>query len=60
MEQDLASRRKGDPGKVRLASELRVRTTMPLTWIAQRLNLGNRGYRTRLLYRWPRREPSQI
>src|ERR1035437_8485789 len=41
-EQYSASRRKGDPGKVRLASELRAKTTMPLTWIAQRLNMGSR------------------
>jgi len=50
-EKDLASRRKGDPGKVRLAIRLRARTTMPLTWIASRLNMGSRGYLTWLLYR---------
>jgi hypothetical protein len=59
-ELDLARRRKGDSGKVRLASELRARTTMPLTWIAQRLNLGSRGYLTWLLCRRPKRQPSCV
>ena len=43
-EDDVRVRRKGDPGKVRLALELRSRTTMPLAWIAQRLCMGSRGY----------------
>jgi putative transposase len=37
---DLAQRRKGDPGKVRIARRLRQETTMTLGWIAQRLNMG--------------------
>jgi REP element-mobilizing transposase RayT len=37
---DLAQRRKGDPGKVRIARRLRQETTMTLAWIAQRLNMG--------------------
>jgi hypothetical protein len=48
---DLTARRKGDPFKVRLASQLRAQTTMPLAWIAQRLAMGSRGYLTWLLYR---------
>ena len=39
-EADLKARRKGEPRKVELAWELRSRTTMPLAWIAERLNLG--------------------
>jgi hypothetical protein len=59
-EQDLASRRKGEPGKVRLARELRAGTTMPLTWIAQQLVMCSRGYLTWLLYRGPKAQPSCI
>jgi putative transposase len=42
--QDLARRRKGDAEKVKLAAELRTETTMPLSWIAERLVMGSRGY----------------
>jgi REP element-mobilizing transposase RayT len=54
-DQDLASRRKGDAGKVQLAAELRARTTVPLSWIAARLKMGSRGYLTWLLYRHRRK-----
>ena len=47
---DLAWRRKGDYGKVKL-NVLRAKTTMPLTWMAQRLAVGSRGYITLLLHR---------
>ncbi len=50
-EQDLAQKRKGDEGKVKLALELRNNTTMPLEWIAGRLQMGTRGYLTWLLQR---------
>jgi len=50
-EADLAARRKGDPAKVKLAAQVRARTTMPLAWIAERLAMGSRGYLTWLLYR---------
>ena len=43
-EADLKARRKGEPRKVELAWELRSQTTMPLAWIAERLNLGTRGH----------------
>jgi hypothetical protein len=33
-------RRKGDPEKVQMASELRAQTTMTLKWIAQWLKMG--------------------
>ena len=39
-EADLAERRKGDPGKVRIARRLRQETTMTLAWIARRLHMG--------------------
>jgi len=39
-ESDLAKRRKGDPGKVRIARRLRAETTMTLAWIARRLHMG--------------------
>ncbi len=39
-EGELSRRRKGDPGKVELASLLRAHTTMTLKWIAQRLQMG--------------------
>ena len=51
----LKRRRKGDRGKVALAKELRAGTTMPLSWIAGRLNMGSRGYLAWLL---SRRKPS--
>ena len=39
-EAELSRRRKGDPEKVRIASQLRARTTMTLKWIAGRLKMG--------------------
>ncbi len=39
-EEDLGQRRKGDPGKVRIARRLRQETTMTLAWIARRLQMG--------------------
>ena len=39
------------PGKVRLAREIRSKTTMPLAWIAERLWMGKRGYLAWLLSR---------
>ena len=48
-EADLSARRKGERGKVQLARELRSKTTMPLAWIAERLNMGSRGHLAWLL-----------
>lgn len=48
-ENDLLAHRKGHWSKVRLARELRANTTMPMEWIAKRLNMGTRGYLTWLL-----------
>ena len=43
-EADLAARRKGDPGKVRVARRLRQETTMTLAWITQGLQMGVRTH----------------
>lgn len=43
-QEDLERLRKGDPGKVKLALELRQQTTMPLAWIGARLRMGSAGY----------------
>ncbi|MHB8520499.1 MAG: transposase [Limisphaerales bacterium] len=40
-ESDLATRRKGDRTKVRLATHLRSETTMSWKWIAERLSMGH-------------------
>ena len=50
-EADLKARRKVGPRKVELAWQLRSQATMPLTWIAERLNLGTRGHLAWLLQR---------
>ncbi len=49
--EDLQARRKGDAFKVRLAAQLRARTTVTVAWIAERLCMGTRGHLTHLLYR---------
>jgi putative transposase len=46
---ELAQRRKGDAHKVKIARRLREETTMPLRWIAQRLNMGAAGSLANLL-----------
>ncbi len=50
-EQDLSLRREDDAGKVKLAASVRAETTMPLAWIAARLRMGSRGYRSWHLHR---------
>jgi hypothetical protein len=49
----LAERRKGDPAKLALARRLRAERTMPLAWIAERLNMGTKTHLAHLLY-WQR------
>jgi len=49
-ELDLEFRRKGDPGKLKLALRLRSETTMTLKWIAQRLQMGTWTHLNHLLY----------
>ena len=47
----LATRRKGDREKVKIAKRLRGETTMTLDWIAGRLNMGATGYAAHCLRR---------
>lgn len=49
--QDLRGHRKGDGRKVRIAARLRRETTMTLTGIAERLQMGAPGHVACLLYR---------
>ena len=60
VEADLRARRKGAPGKVRLARELRAKTTVPLAWIAHRLSMGSRGYLAFLLGKRRTAKPRQL
>ena len=53
----LLRRRKGDAFKVRVASRLRAETSVTLNWIAQRMQMGTRGYLTHLLYWQNRKKP---
>ena len=57
-EADLRSQRKGEPRKVDLAWELRSQTTMPLAWIAERLNMGTRGHLAWLLQQRGKSQPA--
>ena len=57
-EADLRSHRKGEPRKVDLAWELGSQTTMPLAWIAERLNLGTRGHLAWLLQQRGKSQPA--
>ena len=50
-EEDLPGKRKEDKVKVALARRLRPETTMSLTWTAERLRMGSRGYLSWLLCR---------
>ncbi|MCU0786374.1 MAG: transposase [Verrucomicrobia bacterium] len=49
-EADLKRQRKGHPVKVRLAQQLRAQTTLTVAQIAERLQMGTRGYAVRLLW----------
>ena len=53
-EKSLVARRNGDAGKVRIAQRLRSETTVTLSWIAERLQMGTQTYLAHLLY-WKRR-----
>jgi hypothetical protein len=57
-ENQLQALRKGEPGKIRIASRLRSETTMTLQWIAARLHMGTKTHLSHLLY-WKRREESE-
>ncbi|MBU6402381.1 MAG: transposase [Verrucomicrobia bacterium] len=58
-ERDLATRRKGDPGKVRIAGRLRTETVMSLKWIAQRLKMGTWTHVANRLY-WERKAKRSV
>jgi hypothetical protein len=49
----LGSRREGDRQKVELTRGFRAETTMTLSWIAEKLNLGASGSRANLLRQSP-------
>jgi hypothetical protein len=53
-EADLAARRKGDKGKLKVALRLRAETTVSVKWIAERLRMGTWTHLNHLLY-WHRR-----
>ena len=57
-EADVRAHRKGEPRRVDLAWELRSQTTMPLAWIAERLNLGTRGHLAWLLQQRGKSQPA--
>jgi hypothetical protein len=54
-EAELRARRKGDPGKVKLAARLRAETAVTLKWIARGLEMGSWTHLNHLLY-WYRRQ----
>ncbi len=55
---ELERRAKGDAEKLTVAERLRAETTVPVSWIAARLNMGTPGYLNDLLYR--RRKSSVV
>jgi putative transposase len=59
-EEDLKIRRKGDPVKVQIASQLRRTTAMTRAWIAQRLCMGTETHLAHLLYWQARKKSAKI
>jgi len=51
-ESDLAVRMKNDPAKMAIAARLRNETTLPIKWIAARLQIGTAKGAKTLLHRW--------
>jgi len=51
-EEERAQRAKSDPGKLALAARLRRETTLPIKWIAARLQLGTSKSANSNLHRW--------
>ncbi len=64
-ESELACRLKNDPGKLGLAARVRKETTLPIKWIAQRLQMGTAKSLEPMLLDWmheqekPARQPSR-
>jgi len=54
-EKDLRTLRKGDPGKLAIAQQLRRESTMTLDWIARHLSMGTKTHLSHLLY-WAKKE----
>jgi putative transposase len=48
---DLSARRRGDPGKVAIAARLRKETTLPIKWIAARVQIGTSKGAKSVLFR---------
>jgi hypothetical protein len=53
-EGDLASRPKNEPGKLVIAARLRRETTLPIKWIAARVQLGTSKGANASLHNWMR------
>jgi len=53
-EEALAGTRRGSAKKLAVVMRLRAETTVPLKWIAARLQMGSRTYLSNQLY-WQRR-----
>ena len=51
-EKELAARRKNDPAKLALAARLRRETTLPIKWIAARLQIGTLKGARAVLHQW--------
>jgi hypothetical protein len=49
-EASLRKSARGEPFKVKIAAQLRAQTTLPLKWIADRLQMGSRNYANYRLY----------
>ena len=54
---ELAARPKGDRQKVQIARRLRKQSSVTLSWIAQRLQMGTHTYLAHLLYWYGRERP---
>ena len=52
-ESDLSSRMKSDPGKLAIAARLRKETTLPMKWIAARVQIGTSNGARAVLHYWP-------
>lgn len=51
-EADLATRRKSDPAKMAIAGRLRRETTLPVRWLAARVQIGTSKGARAVLFRW--------
>jgi len=59
-EADLQTERKNAPGKLDLATRLRRETTMTVTWIAARVNLGTSKSANGKLHEWMKKQNSAM